>query len=161
MAHSALLSSLRGFVKRQPSPITDNDNDNHNNIDNKLAVNVSNLFSWQEYSFSSDSTSSVTSNDTTPVPLPEQGLASAIINQPVYISLTSTSFRIASVHRVIENLFAGFMWPDRLFLFLSSSPYLLDAGVHPAHLPEQLRNLVRRFPVSVVFTGQTFDYSRT
>lgn len=87
------------------------------------------------------------------VNVPAEKLASTKVHQPVYISMTSTSFRIHSVHRVIENIFAGFVWPDRLYLFLSSEGYLMDEGVPPDQLPTKLLDLARNFPLSIVYTG--------
>ena len=115
-------------------------------------MNISNLFAWQEYQHEHSQDSAA--DATTASVLPVKGFASQLVNQPVYISMACTSFRIASVHRVIEGIFAGHMWPDRLYLFVSSEPYLLDSGVQPSQLPAALRALAARFPLSIVFTGE-------
>jgi hypothetical protein len=115
--------------------------------------NISQLFAWQEYDLDATVKSTIATS-APPVPVqPLGGYASHLVNQTVYISMTSTSFRLHSVHNVIEALFAGKVWPDRLYLFLSSSPFLLDKGVLPGDVPESLIALTRRFPLSIVFTG--------
>jgi hypothetical protein len=110
------------------------------------SFNISELFSWREYTWNhTGATKAATIKP----------LASDIINQPVLMSMTTTSFRIDSAYLVIEKMFAtGYIWPDRLYLFLSSEPHLLDKGVHPDAVPNNLKDIVRRYPVTIVFTGQ-------
>ena len=113
-------------------------------------MNVSGLFAWEEF-VPGQATSTTT--EVPHIAQPAKGFASKHINQKVFISMTCTSFRIDSVHRVIGNIFAGYMWPDRLFLVLSSTPYLLDRGVTPSDIPDTLIALTRKYPFSIVYTG--------
>ena len=55
--------------------------------------------------------------------------ASTVISNPVYVSLTSISSRVMSVHNSILTMLHGVIKPSRIFLFVSLEEYLIDQGV--------------------------------
>lgn len=82
--------------------------------------------------------------------------ASSLVKQAVYVSMTTISSRIDRVHKTILSIFQGLVIPDRLFLFISRKPFLLDGGIADERsIPEALRALVleQRFPVTLVYTN--------
>ena len=114
---------------------------------------IPDLYSWKEYKINY----SEMSNLSIVKPM-EKPLASEFINQKVYISMASTSFRLHSVHQVLANIFEGFWWPDHLYLFLSSEAFLLDAGVNESDISHALKVMVMTYPMTIVFTRKSLLY---
>lgn len=82
--------------------------------------------------------------------------ASSLVGQAVYVSMTTISSRIDRVHKTILSIFQGLVIPDRLFLFISRRPFLLDGGIaDEKSIPEDLQAMVleQRFPVTLVYTN--------
>jgi hypothetical protein len=82
-------------------------------------------------------------------------LASSLVGQPVYVSMTTMSSRIGNVHKTIRQIFGGRVIPDRLFLFISREPFLLDRGIaNDSVIPSDLRDLALKgvYPLSVIYT---------
>lgn len=93
------------------------------------------------------------------VPLPEiqpsnltiAGLPSqSVVPIPVFVSLTSVSFRIGTLMGTLRTIFDGIVVPSHVFLFVSKAPYLLDEGVES--IPDELLALVVRNLLTIVFT---------
>ena len=49
---------------------------------------------------------------------------------PVYITLTTISSRVNKIENTIISLLNGEVLADRIYLFISSEPFLLDAGMY-------------------------------
>jgi hypothetical protein len=116
------------------SPILFSNADINNNIDVRNDIDSSNIrpivnhhpnhsfhnISWLEYEFNNYSNDGST--------LPGKS-GQQLADQPVYISLTTILKRL---HRVVDTLktflFAPY-YPTRIYLFVSSDPYLLDGGI--------------------------------
>ena len=80
-------------------------------------------------------------------------LASKIVSKPVYVSMTTTHIRITQVHIAIKTIFKSIVIPDRLYLFISKDPFLVDKGIQPNDIPEQLKQLLRNgYPISIIYT---------
>jgi len=82
-------------------------------------------------------------------------LASSLVGQPVYVSMTTMSSRIGNVHKTIRQIFQGKVIPDRLFLFISREPFLLDRGIaNDSVIPAELQDLALKgeYPLSVIYT---------
>ena len=60
--------------------------------------------------------------------------------------------RIHKVDKTIISLLSGRMIPDRIFLFISSDPFILDTGVPVEDLPLALLELSFYFPFTIVYT---------
>lgn len=60
----------------------------------------------------------------------------------VTVSLTTVSYRIGTVHKVIESLLAQTYRPEGILLWLSREPHLLDEGVES--IPSQLAVLAEK-----------------
>ena len=81
--------------------------------------------------------------------------SSLVGGQPVYVSMTTMSSRIGRVHKTIRAIFEGPVIPDRLYLFISRAPFLLDAGIaNKSVIPEELRAMAleQLLPLTIVFT---------
>jgi hypothetical protein len=79
--------------------------------------------------------------------------ASSIVDQPVYVSITTISTRIKMVHKTIWQLLNGTVIPDSIYLFVSPDPFLLDQGVSAKDLEEshELQRLIKHYPVKIIF----------
>ncbi|RYH06818.1 hypothetical protein EON65_42410 [archaeon] len=86
------------------------------------------------------------------LPLPNSWAVplSQYVSLPVYVSLTTVSYRIHIVNQAIQTLLHGSVIPDHIYLFVSDSPYLMDRGV--TDLPENLLIFVANKQLSVIFT---------
>jgi hypothetical protein len=78
-------------------------------------------------------------------------LASTIIKQPVYVSMTTISTRLGDLHKTISEILMGPVIPDRIYLFVSRSPYLLDEGIRTINITPELNVLAHFYPLSIVF----------
>jgi hypothetical protein len=77
--------------------------------------------------------------------------------QMLYVSLTTIHNRIYGITNTVESIIRGTVWPDRIFIFVSRDPYLLDIGVSPEFILSetkgQLANLTQTYPwISLIFT---------
>ena len=115
-------------------------------------------YSWMELTLHGDGNSSTPSSSIHPPPaLP---LASDLLHkgaggqqQAVYVSLTSISGRLYGIIPTIQSIFAGTVTPTRLFVFLSSEPFLLDQGISETAIRNhEIMNLTRIFPISIILT---------
>lgn len=82
--------------------------------------------------------------------------ASSLVQQPVYVSMTTMSSRIGKVHHTIRSIFEGLIIPDRLYLFISRESFLLDKGIaNESAVPAELQSIVREqlYPISIVYTN--------
>lgn len=57
------------------------------------------------------------------------------------VSLTATSFRLPMLSEVLKSLLRQTIAPERVVLWVSDEPFLLDAGVRSDDLPESVRAL--------------------
>eukprot|EP01041_Mallomonas_annulata_P000428 gene428-766_t len=74
-------------------------------------------------------------------------------DQPVYISLTTMASRLHHVPDTIASLLQGTILPSRIFLFLSSEPFMLDKGISPSILKhENWTSLTSNPLISIIFT---------
>jgi len=64
------------------------------------------------------------------------------LSSPLTVSLTSTSERIAEVHQTIESILNQEFKADKVLLWLSQEPHLIDKGINPDDLSSSLRSLV-------------------
>lgn len=84
--------------------------------------------------------------------------ASTVLHgQQLYVSLTTIHNRIYGITNTVGSIIRGTIWPDRIFIFVSRDPYLLDKGVTPEFILSeskgQLANLTQTYPwISVIFT---------
>jgi hypothetical protein len=74
----------------------------------------------------------------------------SMVSLPVYISLTSVSFRIETLAGTLRTIFDGIVVPTHIYVFLSDQPHLLDEGV--TSIPEELLRLAAQKLITVVFT---------
>jgi len=80
-------------------------------------------------------------------------IASKITNKPLYGTMTTTHFRINQVHSTVRTIFKSAVIPDHLYIFISKDPFLLDKGIPPETIPEQLKQVIKEgYPVSVIYT---------
>ncbi len=88
--------------------------------------------------------------------LKSKPLASDLIQQPVYVSLTTMRRRIYGLSSTVGSIIEGSVLPDHIYIFVSKEPYLLDEGVTEEFLLSKLsqsRSLIAEFPfISIVFT---------
>lgn len=78
--------------------------------------------------------------------------ASSLINQPVYISLTTVTHRIQGLPRIIKQLLDGTMLPTHIYIVISTESYLMDDGISNKTLSKELLGLMHIYPVSIVYT---------
>jgi hypothetical protein len=76
--------------------------------------------------------------------------SSSMVSTPVYISLTSVSFRIETLAGTLRTIFDGIVVPTHIYVFLSKQPHLLDEGV--TSIPEELLRLVAQKLITIVLT---------
>lgn len=80
-------------------------------------------------------------------------MASKITGIPLYGTMTTTHFRIHQVHSTVRTIFKSAVIPDRLYIFISKDPFLLDKGIPPQNIPDQLKQVIREgYPVSIIYT---------
>lgn len=83
--------------------------------------------------------------------------ASQLISRPVYMSLTTISSRIHELVPTLTSLLHGNLLPDKIYIFISKEPYLLDQGISIEEIKSKAPELVallREFPlVSIAFTA--------
>lgn len=77
--------------------------------------------------------------------------ARQMVQQPVFVSMATVSFRVQRVHQAIHALLHGVVVPDRIFLFMSDHPFMMDQGI--VALPARLLALVAEGLLTIVFTG--------
>lgn len=80
----------------------------------------------------------------------EQYPATAMVPQPVLVSLTSVSFRIARIESALLTILHGTVRPTAMYLFVSKEPHLLDEGI--TQLPQYLLEMVAAQVLHIVFT---------
>lgn len=80
--------------------------------------------------------------------------------RPVFVSLTTIASRLSSLGAVLDSLLAQTRPPERVILWLSERPFLLDAGVPRGALPAGVAQLVRRGRVAVRYTPNTGPYRK-
>ena len=49
---------------------------------------------------------------------------------PLHVSLTTTKYRVANVHRVIKSLLCQYRPPTRVHLYVSNTSFYKDQGIH-------------------------------
>ena len=64
------------------------------------------------------------------------------LSTPITVSLTSTSERIERVHQTVESLLNQELKADKVVLWLSQEPYLIDKGINPEDLNASLCSLL-------------------
>ena len=73
--------------------------------------------------------------------------------QPVYLSLTTIQSRLHHVPETVMSLLQGTLLPTKIFVFLSTEPFLLDTGVsYDSLLKGNWTKVISNPLVSVVFT---------
>jgi hypothetical protein len=77
----------------------------------------------------------------------------SMVSVPVYISLTSVSFRIETLAGTLRTIFDGIVVPTHIYVFLSKQPHLLDEGV--TSIPKELLRLVAQKLITIVFTDNS------
>lgn len=81
-------------------------------------------------------------------------LASSLVHQPVYVSMTTIAARIGNLHQTISEVLMGPVIPDRIYVFVSRDPYLIDEGVESSgfrQIPPEMNVLAAFYPVTIVF----------
>jgi hypothetical protein len=83
--------------------------------------------------------------------------SSTLLNQAVYVSLTTIHSRIYGIVKTIESIISGAVLPDHIYIFVSKDPHLLDLGVTPEFILSEskgkLKEITTNFPwISVIFT---------
>jgi hypothetical protein len=78
-------------------------------------------------------------------------LASSLVNQPVYVSITTIASRLSDIHLTISEILMGPVIPDRVYLFVSKSPYLIDIGIRANTITAELNVLAQLYPLSIIF----------
>jgi hypothetical protein len=74
----------------------------------------------------------------------------SMVSVPVYVSLTSVSFRIETLAGTLRTILDGIVIPTHIYVFLSKQPHLLDEGL--TRIPEELLRLVAQKLITIVFT---------
>ncbi len=69
----------------------------------------------------------------------------------VLVSLTVISSRLQSVYQTIISLLCGQASPTLIYLFISSSPFLLDAGIPIENIPQTLLALAATGQLRIVY----------
>jgi len=62
-------------------------------------------------------------------------------SENLIVSLTTTSYRVQNVHRVIASLLSQTVLPHKIVLWLSKESYLMCQGIDPSNLPSELSKL--------------------
>jgi len=78
---------------------------------------------------------------------------------PVTVSLTSTSERIDQVHQTIESILNQELKADKVILWLSQEPHLVDKGINPEDLNASLRSLLNQ-GLEIRWTKNTGPYRK-
>ena len=86
-----------------------------------------------------------------------QDLASNFIHQQLYISLTTIQQRLGHVLHTVESILLGDVLPDRIYLHVSNSPFLLDHGITESEIRDRFLQPLSQLNVShdrvsVIFT---------
>lgn len=76
---------------------------------------------------------------------------SRYVDKQVFISIATISIRINMVYDTIISLLNGYVIPDRIYLFISREPKLLDEGIDDSMIPERLLTLSKYYPLSIVY----------
>ena len=80
-------------------------------------------------------------------------------SKSVIVSLTSTSERIEQVYQTIESILNQSLPANRVILWLSKEPFLLDQGIKSVDLNESLRSLTHR-GLEIRWTKNTGPYRK-
>ncbi len=78
----------------------------------------------------------------------------------VYISLTSIDSRINKIGPVINSLLSQTSKPDKIYLYLSEEPYLLDNGIKKSEIPSNILELHRKKLIQIVYTKNIGPYRK-
>lgn len=85
-----------------------------------------------------------------------QRLASDLINQNVYISMTTISSRLRGIIPTIQSLISGRLLPNHIYVVVSRDPWLIDSGVTHEQIFLELSEILvlkKVYPfISIVFT---------
>ena len=76
---------------------------------------------------------------------PKGLLASSLVGQPVYVSMTTISSRIGASKgplRTIRDIYSGTVIPDRIYLFVSRDKYMIDEGISEVDIPKGMSNYI-------------------
>eukprot|EP01039_Chlorochromonas_danica_P002887 gene2891-3152_t len=76
--------------------------------------------------------------------------ASSFMSTPVYVSITTVSYRIHRLHDAVRTILDGLVQPDHIFVFMSEEPFLYDRGIQS--IPDPLLALAVDRNISLVFT---------
>lgn len=77
--------------------------------------------------------------------------SSFFTSKPVYISITTIDKRIKSAYYSIKTILTGSIIPTKIFLFISSTPYLSDKGIKK--IPTSLLSLVAEGVLRIIYTN--------
>lgn len=89
-----------------------------------------------------------------PVFRPHGKPSSSILGgQQAFVSITTISQRISHMANIARKIFDGNIYPDRLFIFISEDPYLIDKGIPVGHIPHELLQMTLSHPLSIVYTN--------
>lgn len=83
-------------------------------------------------------------------------------NKPVYVSITSIYQRQSALIATLNSIINQTMKPDRIFLYLSEEPYLLDSGFKDKTISnKQLSSIIESNSlIEVVWTKNTGPYRK-
>ncbi len=79
----------------------------------------------------------------------------------VIVSLTCTSYRFSTIHKVLDSIMNQSYEPTEIHLYLSKEAYLLDQGVKPADFSPELNKILKKNPkIKVFFTENNGPYRK-
>ncbi|MBU4259953.1 MAG: hypothetical protein KKH45_11305 [Proteobacteria bacterium] len=78
----------------------------------------------------------------------------------VTVSLTTTSFRIHQISKVIRTLLNQSYIPERVVLWVSLEPYLKDEGVNEIDIPAKLKKMQSKSIFEIAWTKNIGSYRK-
>lgn len=82
------------------------------------------------------------------------------MQKPIYISLTSIYQNQKLLIKTLDSIINQTLLPNKIYLYLSYEPYLLDKGFRESIPDINLREFIQRFPIEVRFVENTGSYRK-
>lgn len=78
----------------------------------------------------------------------------------IYVSITCIDSRIGSLKSILDSILHQTMSADKIYLYLSNHPHLLDNGIKYYRLPREIKQLEEQNKIEIVYTQNTGPYRK-
>jgi len=81
-------------------------------------------------------------------------------SHPIFVSLTTVDFRIGQMQPVLESILNQDLAADRVVLYVSKEPYMLDGGIEPDEIPSFIKSWEQAGKLEVQYTPNTGPFRK-